>query len=111
MDRDGEIVGAIEFFPFSHYMQGYELSYQLFGAEHAGKGYTSEAVNLLTEYLLGGKRVERIQLIIHPDNAPSRRIAEKCGFTLEGTMRRAWFHRGAFQDVEIWARLRGETPS
>jgi RimJ/RimL family protein N-acetyltransferase len=103
-----EIVGEIEFFPISHYMQGYELSYQLFGAQHAGKGYTSEAVSLLTRYLFAGKRVDRIQLIIHPDNAASKRIATKCGFTYEGTMRRAWFHAGDFQDVELWSRLRGE---
>lgn len=103
-----EIVGEIEFFPISHYMQGYELSYQLFGDRHAGQGYTSEAVRLLSHYLLAGKRVDRIQLIIHPDNAASKRIAEKCGFTFEGVMRRAWFHAGDFQDVELWSLSRGE---
>jgi RimJ/RimL family protein N-acetyltransferase len=103
-----EIVGEIEFFPISHYMQGYELSYQLFGARHAGKGYTSEAVRLLSAYLFAGKRVDRIQLIIHPENAASKRVATKCGFTFEGVMRRAWFHAGDFQDVEVWSLLRGE---
>lgn len=103
-----EIVGEIEFFPISHYMQGYELSYQLFGARHAGKGYTTEAVGLLSRYLFAGKRIDRIQLIIHPENAASKRIATKCGFTFEGVMRRAWFHAGDFQDVELWSLLRGE---
>jgi len=103
-----EIVGEIEYFPISHYTQGYELSYQLFGSRHAGKGYTTEAVNLLTRYLFAGKRVNRMQLIIHPDNAPSRRVAAKCGFTFEGVMRGSWFHDGAFQDVEVWSLLRDE---
>jgi len=103
-----EIVGEIEFFPISHYMQGYELSYQLFGSQHAGKGYTTEAVQLLTRYLFAGKRVDRIQLIIHPDNAASKRVATKCGFTFEGVMRRAWFHEGDFQGVEVWSLLRDE---
>lgn len=103
-----EIVGEIEFFPISHYMQGYELSYQLFGPQHAGQGYTTEAVNLLTRYLFAGKRVNRMQLIIHPDNAPSKRIAVKCGFTFEGVLRGAWFHDGEFQDVEVWSLLRDE---
>ena len=103
-----EIVGEIEFFPISHYMQGYELSYQLFGARHAGKGYTTEAVGLLSRYLFAGKQIDRIQLIIHPENAASKRIATKCGFTFEGVMRRAWFHAGDFQDVELWSLLRGE---
>ena len=108
--RGDEIVGEIEYFPISHYMQGYELSYQLFGAGHAGKGYTTEAVTLLARYLLGGKRVNRLQLIIHPDNEPSKRVAVKCGFTFEGVMRGSWFHDGEFQDVEVWSLLRDEAP-
>jgi ribosomal-protein-alanine N-acetyltransferase len=104
-----DIVGEIEYFPITHYLVGYEISYQLFGSRHAGKGYTSEAVNLLTRYLFGRKRVNRMQLNIHPDNAASRRVAAKCGFTFEGVMRGAWFHGGAFQDLEIWSLLRDET--
>jgi RimJ/RimL family protein N-acetyltransferase len=104
-----EIVGEIEYFPITHYLVGYEISYQLFGSRHAGKGYTSEAVDLLTRYLFGRKRVNRMQLNIHPDNEASRRVAAKCGFTFEGVMRGAWFHGGEFQDLEIWSLLRDET--
>jgi RimJ/RimL family protein N-acetyltransferase len=105
---DDEIVGEIEFFPITHYLVGYEISYQLFGDRHAGHGYTSEAVTLLAEYLFGLKRVNRLQLNIHPDNSASRRVAEKCGFTFEGVMRGAWFHRGTYRDLEIWSLLRDE---
>ncbi len=103
-----DIVGEIEYFPITHYLQGYEISYQLFGSQHGGKGYTTEAVNLLTRYLFGLKRVNRMQLNIHPDNAPSKRVAAKCGFTFEGVMRSAWFHDGEFQDLEVWSLLRDE---
>lgn len=103
-----EIVGEIEYFPVTDYLQGYELSYQLFGAEHSGHGYTSEAVRLLVGYLYGRKRVNRMQLNIHPDNAASRRVAEKCGFTFEGRMRGCWFHQGVYHDLEIWSVLRDE---
>jgi ribosomal-protein-alanine N-acetyltransferase len=105
---DDEIVGEIEFFPITHYLQGYEISYQLFKDRHAGRGYTSEAVMLLVCYLFGRKRVNRMQLNIHPDNAASRRVAEKCGFTFEGLMRGCWFHHGVFHDLEIWSVLRDE---
>jgi RimJ/RimL family protein N-acetyltransferase len=109
---DGEIVGEVEFFPITHYLQGYEISYQLFGSQHAGKGYTTEAVNLLVSYLFGRKRVNRMQLNIHPNNTASKRIAEKCGFTFEGIMRGCWFHEGKYQDLEIWSLLREEgTPA
>jgi ribosomal-protein-alanine N-acetyltransferase len=105
---DDEIVGEIEYFPITHYLQGYELSYQLFGERHAGRGYTSEAVTILVGYLFGRKRVNRMQLNIHPDNAPSRRVAEKCGFTFEGRMRGCWFHGGVYHDLEVWSLLRDE---
>ena len=107
----GEIVGEIEYFPIIHYLQGYEISYQLFGSQHAGKGYTTEAVNLLVAYLFGRKRVNRMQLNIHPDNAASKRVAEKCGFTFEGVMRGCWFHQGKYHDLEVWSLLRDEAAS
>lgn len=78
INGDDEIVGEIQYFPITHYLQGYEISHQRFGASHVGKGYTSEAVGLLVGYLFGRKRVNRKQLNIHPGNAASKRVAEKC---------------------------------
>ena len=103
-----EIVGEIEYFPIIHYLQGYEISYQVFGSQYAGKGYTTDAVNLLVDYLFGRKRVNRMQLNIHPSNTPSKKVAEKCGFTFEGLMRGCWFHQGEYHDLEIWSLLRDE---
>jgi RimJ/RimL family protein N-acetyltransferase len=108
IDHDEAIVGEIEFFPITNYLVGYELSYLLFGEQHSGKGYATEAVRLLTEYLFAGKRTNRVQLNIHPDNAASRRVAEKAGYTLEGRMRGCWFHQGEYHDLEIWSILRDE---
>ena len=82
--QDGEIAGHIEFFRPIVYWDACELSYQLYDEAFAGRGYTTEAVQLLVDYLFGAKKQNRIQLVIVPENAASRRIAEKCGFTLEG---------------------------
>jgi RimJ/RimL family protein N-acetyltransferase len=65
----------------------------------------TESVNLLVRYLFEAKQVNRLRLVIHPDNVASRRLAEKCGFKHEGTARGAWYHRGMHQDVEIYAIL------
>ncbi|MFO7684417.1 MAG: GNAT family protein [Chloroflexota bacterium] len=100
-----EIVGHIEFFKTVNYLDEYELSYQVYDAEKRGKGAASEAVGLLVCYLFENQRVNRIRLVIHPDNAASRRLAEKCGFQHEGTARGAWYHEGLHQDVEIYAVL------
>ncbi len=84
-----DILGHIEFFKTVNYLDEYELSYQVYAAEQRGKGVASEAVNLLVRYLFETKRVNRIRLVIHPDNLASRRLAEKCGFRHEGTARGA----------------------
>jgi RimJ/RimL family protein N-acetyltransferase len=103
---DGEIAGHIEFFRPVSYWDAWELSYQLYDDRFAGRGYVTEAVQLLTDYLFATKKVHRIQLVIVPENAASRRIAEKCGFTLEGTARGAFFNDGRNQDVLICSLLR-----
>jgi [ribosomal protein S5]-alanine N-acetyltransferase len=108
IDANDEIAGEIEFFPITHYLVGYELSYLIFGEEHSGKGYATEAVELLTEYLFARLRINRLQLNIHPNNQASRRVATKAGYVLEGVMRGCWFHGGEYQDLEIWSILRDE---
>ena len=100
-----DILGHIEFFKTVNYLDEYELSYQIYALEQRRKGIATEAVNLLVRYLFETKRVNRIRLVIHPDNAASRRVAEKSGFRHEGTARGAWYNRGRHQDVEIYAIL------
>jgi [ribosomal protein S5]-alanine N-acetyltransferase len=107
-DATDEIVGEIEFFRITHYLVGYELSYLIFGEEHSGKGYATEAVVLLTEHLFARLRTNRLQLNIHPNNEASRRVATKAGYVLEGVMRGCWFHGGEYHDLEIWSILRDE---
>jgi [ribosomal protein S5]-alanine N-acetyltransferase len=102
---DDVILGHIEFFKTVNYLDEYELSYQVYLAEHRGKGAATEAVQLLVRYLFESKRVNRIRLVIHPDNLASRRLAEKCGFRHEATARSAWYHKGKHHDVEIYAIL------
>jgi [ribosomal protein S5]-alanine N-acetyltransferase len=103
-----EILGHIEFFKTVNYLDEFELSYQVYGPEQRGKGVATEAVNLLVRYLFESKPVNRIRLVIHPDNEASRRLAEKCGFRHEGTARGAWYHKGAHRDVEIYAILHAD---
>lgn len=105
---DDQILGHVEFFKTVNYLDEYELSYQVYSLEHRGKGVASQAVNLLVRYLFETKRSNRIRLMIHPDNAASRRLAEKCGFRHEGTARGAWFNGGRHHDVEVYAIVRSD---
>src|SRR5687768_17037354 len=106
LNMEDEIVGEIEFFKPVNYWDAFELSYRLHDAKFAGRGYTTEAVQLLVEYLFANKKQHRIQLVIVPENSASRRIAEKCGFVLEGTARGAFYNSGRNHDVVIYSILK-----
>ena len=104
--HDGEMVGHIEYFKPVSYWDAFELSYLLYDERHAGHGYVTQAVQLLVDHLFATKKQHRIHLVIVPENAASRRIAEKCGFTLEGTVRGAFYNDGRNQDVVLYSLLR-----
>ena len=104
----GAIIGQIEFFEVVDYWSAFEISYLLYDQAERGKGIVTESVNLLVRYLFENRMVNRLQLAIHPENVPSLRVAEKCGFTHEGTARGAWYNKGRYHDMEIFSILRGE---
>jgi len=106
IDEAADMVGWVGFGPVTYYFFGYEISYQVFGEKHSGKGYATEALRLLTEHLFSTKLMERLQLTIHPDNLASQRVAEKCGYTKEGVMRSIAFLDGRFHDIEMWSITR-----
>jgi [ribosomal protein S5]-alanine N-acetyltransferase len=106
VDGTQVILGHVEFFKTVGYLDELELSYQIYEQVERGHGFTTEAVNLLVRYLFGSLKVNRIRLIIHPENRASHRVAEKCGFTFEGIARGAWYHQGKNHDVGVYAILR-----
>jgi len=81
----------------------YEVAY-LAGAAGRGRGVMTRAVRLLCEWLLDNG-VGRIEIRTHPENVPSQKLAERCGFQLEGRERRSiWLH-GRRQDAIVWSLL------
>jgi len=55
-----------------------ELGYT-FDRDYWGRGYAGEAAARVFEYASSTMRFRRIVSVIHPDNAPSIRIATRCG--------------------------------
>ncbi len=103
----GDVVGQVVFFQAARYLSTYEIAYRLYGREHWGKGYMTEAAQLLVAYLFDVKPVNRLQATIFPDNTASRRVLEKAGFEYEGTMRQVVFHQGMLRDMDLFGVIRG----
>ncbi len=55
--------------------------------EYEGKGLMSASVRLLLPFAFEHLRIEKLQLRCSTENVASRRVAERCGFMLEGVLR------------------------
>ncbi|MFI2434382.1 GNAT family N-acetyltransferase [Streptomyces sp. NPDC018693] len=76
--------------------------------EARGRGVASRALALTTRWALTEFGLHRLELGHALGHEASCRIAERCGFRYEGTLRGAMFEAGrhdAFQDSHLHARL------
>ena len=71
--------------------------------EVAGRGVMPTAVALLVDHLFGPVGLHRVEVNIRPENAPSRRVAEKLGFREEGLHERYLYIDGAWRDHVMYA--------
>ena len=84
-----------------------EIGYVLIPTER-GKGYCTEAVELMVDYLFLSKDIVRIQAVTHVDNKASQKVLDKVGFKKEGILRKSVFMMGVWADFYILSILREE---
>jgi RimJ/RimL family protein N-acetyltransferase len=70
-----------------------------------GRGIATAALGSLTRWAFDEWRAARVYLRINTGNEASRRVAVRCGYTYEGTLRSTWFKDDLRVDTEIWSRL------
>lgn len=103
-DATSAFVGNLGVFNLEWSHDRCELGYWLLGA-YEGQGYMSEAVRAV-EKLLFDKGFNRIEIRCSDLNARSAAIPERLHYTLEGTLRQAFFDQGAYHNLQIYAKLR-----
>jgi RimJ/RimL family protein N-acetyltransferase len=74
-------------------------------AGQRGRGYTADALRILTAWAFRDVGLHRVELHVDPENTGSRRVAERAGFRAEGVIRQRFLHRGRPCDVVLYARL------
>jgi RimJ/RimL family protein N-acetyltransferase len=70
-----------------------------------GRGVATRALGRITEWALGERGLERVELRIGDENAGSIAVAERAGFRYEGTMRSLYFKDGLRSDTRVYARI------
>jgi len=102
--KDGTKIGFI-YHQLNQPYKWMEIGY-FFAPSERGKGYGSEAVQLMVDYLF--KELARIHAIADVRNSASQRVLEKAGFQREGTMRKCLFNRGEWRDYYLYSILKEE---
>jgi len=102
--KDGSKIGSV-----GHFLVGklFEIGYAIIPSER-GKGYCTEAVRIIVDYMFLSKDIVRIQAHIDPRNKASQKVAEKAGFKREGTIRKSFFTKGEWRDMLLYSILREE---
>jgi ribosomal-protein-serine acetyltransferase len=74
-----------------------------------GQGYISEAVNGITQFAFNQLSAERLEIRCDARNTRSASVAQRAGYTLEGTLRHdSRDPQGNLRNTMIFSKLRGE---
>ena len=109
--HENELLGVLLYFKATPYFHGFEVGYRLFDTRRSSRGFMTEALSLFTYLLFTAHPINRLEAKIMPANIASKRVALKCGYQLEGIARGCIYHRGAYEDMEVYSILRHEAPS
>ena len=69
--------------------------------EQRSKGYGTTALRLLIQHAFRDLGLLRLYAFILEENQPVRRVIEKCGFIVEGKLRKHAYKNGEFKNVLV----------
>ena len=100
-------IGTCLLFRYEQANEAAELGYVL-GREYWGKGWMSEALNAVIEWIFTSTPVRRLEAFVDGRNGASQRLLRRIGFVAEGTLRERWNVGGALVDANLYGLLRRE---
>lgn len=110
IELDGRLVGQLTVSGMAYgALSSSTIGYWV-AREAAGRGVTTIATALATDYCLFVLGMHRMEVCIRPENAKSLRIVEKLGFRYEGLRRRYIHIDGDWRDHVCFALVREEVP-
>lgn len=104
--EDGAHLGEIELMTILR--PDYEwgmIGYSIHNQYHK-KGYGTESVEAAAEMFFEDLRFHRLELQIHVDNEPSKKLAKRAGFTYECTRENYYFEGGKWVAQKVYVKTR-----
>ena len=111
VDASGATVGVVSYIAIFHGPPPSNRVYNIgidIDPAHRRRGYGAAAQALLARYLFDTYTIERVEASTDVENIAEQRALERAGFTREGILRRAQWRTGAWRDLCLYSKLRGE---
>lgn len=106
---DDRLLGAIGIVMDRYDAARGEVGYWV-APEARGAGVASRALALVSRWALASGGFARLDLTASIANPASIRVAERCGFVREGTLRGAWARGPAREDMAIFSLVAADVP-
>lgn len=106
----GKAIGTIGFDEDKHRpgIKSREIGYSL-SEMYWGKGLMTEAAKEVIRYGFDELKLDMLCITTGPENERSQSVIQKCGFTYEGTLRKAFkIYDGSLRDVLCYSLMREE---
>lgn len=108
IDEDESIIGYIDIKNIDMKIPKAEIGYFI-DHNFVSKGIITNAVKNISDYFFEKMKFEKLFLRAHSENTASRKVAEKCGFKVEGVLRSDYkTTKGELTDMVYYGKLKNE---
>jgi [ribosomal protein S5]-alanine N-acetyltransferase len=104
VDEEDRLLGALGMSNFDWSDLKAEIGYWMV-PEARRRGVGARATRMLAEWAVTTLGIERLELLANPENEASQRLAERAGFTREGTLRKYRRRHGVREDLVMFSLL------
>jgi RimJ/RimL family protein N-acetyltransferase len=111
LDRSGGAIGIATLMEIRPAMRVIEMGHIVYAPNLQRTPLATQAQFLLARYVFEVLGYRRYEWKCNALNAPSRRAAERLGFTFEGILRQHMVAKGRNRDTAYYSMLDGEWPS
>lgn len=107
LGETGKMIGTVGFSSFDIQNNSAEIGYVL-NPDFWHRGIAPEALRAVMEFGFRELSLHRLEVRIMTENEKSKRVAEKCGFSHEATMRDKLLVKGIYRTIDIYSILASE---
>jgi len=105
---EGEIIGGVGFKLEEGFREGVVAGGFWFGEDYWGRGFATEVLNAIVDYIFENFDVRRISAGTFSWNSSAAKVLKKCGFSKEGCRENAVIRFGKVCDEYLYGLLKCE---